>query len=470
MIRSESRLVRVVEAPARAATRGYVNLDNAATTPAAEAVARAVNALLEVYGSIHRGAGPKSVQSTLIYEGTFGVIRSFVGAAEGDDLVAVGVNATGVINRLAQGLRFGNKDIVLLSEMEHSSNVLPWRKYAHVVAFQSTSEGRMDLNSLESALSKHAGRVRLVAVTGASNVTGYLPRLAEVAALAHRYGAEVFVDASQLAPHRAIRMRNEDPALDLDHVAFSGHKLYAPFGVGVLVARRHALESLPPDLPGGGTVEMVTATDQIWASVEARITPGTPNVVGLVALAAAMRVLQEVGFDAIRKHEDTLVAAGLEVLGAVPGVKLHAQGAFGFGEDRLPVFPFTVEGYPHAKVAAVLGYEHGIAVRSGHLCQYEFMRRQLGISESDQARVEADLRRGDRRSMYGMVRASCGACSSVPDLEALGTALGELVARGPRREYTHVASSGMFVPVGDESKAVALPEDLAFLSPAVNQH
>jgi selenocysteine lyase/cysteine desulfurase len=422
-------------------------LDNAATTPAAVAVVQAVVAAAGIYGSVHRGSGLKSVLCTALYERTLARLRRFVGASEAE-VVAVAANSTTAINRFAQSYGFEREDLVLISELEHSSNDLPWRKHATVRRIASLPNGAMDLEDLERTLRRHGRKVRLVAVAAASNVNGYLAPLPEIARLAHRYGAEVFVDAAQLAAHRPLHLRTARPELDLDYVAFSGHKMYAPFGVGVVIGHPHAFAQLPPDAPGGGTIEMLSLDSQIWAPLPGRANPGSPNLLGLIATAAAADLLQSLGFDAIRAHEQRLVRQGLEVLGTIPEVVLHGQAMFAPAEDRLPIFPFTMRGIPFARLAAMLGHEYGIAVRQGHLCQYEFMRRELCILPHEQARIEADLRNGDKSSRFGMVRASCGACTSAADLAALGEAL-QAIGRGQvSLEYRLDRSTGEYVPVG----------------------
>lgn len=450
----------------RAARNGrpYINLDNAATTPAAIEVWEAVRATIETYGSVHRGSGLKSVISTELHERAKERIMRFVGAGSGDAL-AVASNSTTAINRFANSYHFKPSDIVLISEMEHSSNDLPWRRHATVIRVASLPSGAMDLDDLKGVLKKHGRNVRLVAVTAASNVTGFLTPLHEVARLAHRHGAEVFVDAAQLAAHRPIRMRTGNKDDDLDYVAFSGHKMYAPFGVGVVMGHQHAFDRCPPDLPGGGTVEMLTADDQIWSpSLPNRLSPGSPNLVGLVAVAAAAELIETTGFDRIREHEARLVRAGLEALHAVREVELHGQSMFSEDDDRLPIFPFTVRGIPFGKVAAILGHEYGIAVRQGHLCQYEFMRRELNITPKEQRRIEADLRRGDKSTRYGMVRASCGLCTSEADLVALGEALRAIVRGKVALKYEQDRSTGEYRPTKNSSLAVGkLPAALRFL-------
>ena len=183
--------------------KGYVNLDNAATTPPLKDVVATLLELTSVYGSVQRGAGIKSLVCTELYQEAIDTLRKFVGAAN-EDVVVSSSNTTTAINRLAMSYGFDASDVVLTSEIEHSSNDLPWRKYATVIRVKSTSDGRLDLDYLEDMMNSLGRRVRLIALTGASNVNGYLPPLREAARIAHRYGAEVFVDCAQLCAHRPI--------------------------------------------------------------------------------------------------------------------------------------------------------------------------------------------------------------------------------------------------------------------------
>jgi selenocysteine lyase/cysteine desulfurase len=181
-------------------------------------------------------------------------------------------------------------------------------------------------------------------------------------------------------------------------------------------------------------------------------------------MAAAVNLLESVGFDAICAHEKRLVQKALETLAAIPEITVHGQAMFTVGDDRLPIFPFTVKGIPFAKVAAILGHEHGIAVRQGHLCQYEFMRRELGISAPEQKQIEQDLSRHDKSSRFGMLRASCGACTSEDDLIALGAALREIIDGNVSKNYRLDQATGEYRPTGEADLRVqSVPRDLHFL-------
>jgi selenocysteine lyase/cysteine desulfurase len=187
-------------------------------------------------------------------------------------------------------------------------------------------------------------------------------------------------------------------------------------------------------------------------------------LLGLVALAAAAKMLRSIGFDNIQAHERRLVDRGLKVFGSIPEVILHGQSMFEKDDDRLPIFPFTVRGIPFAKIAAILGREHNIAVRQGHLCQYEFMRRELGISPKEQRHIEEDLKNDDKSSRFGMIRASCGACSSEDDLIVLGVALQTIIRGKVSLDYRLGRTTGEYEPVDAERLNMQwIPPALRFL-------
>ena len=231
-----------------------INLDYAASTPALRVVQQTVNRFLGWYSSVHRGAGFPSQLSTRVYEEAREMVGAFVGARADQHVVIFGPNTTWALNKLARRIPFAPSDVVVSTELEHHANDLPWRQVAHVVYIRIDAQGRLDEDHYAYLLRRFAGRVRLVTVSGASNVTGVIPPIHRLAEQAHAAGAEIAVDCAQLAPHRAIDIGDlADPA-HLDYVAFSGHKLYAPFGAGALVGRRDTFAHGVPDTVGGGTV------------------------------------------------------------------------------------------------------------------------------------------------------------------------------------------------------------------------
>jgi selenocysteine lyase/cysteine desulfurase len=423
--------------------RRHVNLDNAASTPVMEDVWAAVEAFVPWYSSVHRGSGAKSRVSTGAFEDARGCVADFVGARADDEVVFVR-NTTEAINVLAAALPEGTR--VLSSPAEHHANMLPWRRHDLELLPFARSAGEL-LAACELAL--RARRTDLLAVTGASNVTGEVWPVAELAALAHRHGAELFVDAAQLAPHRPIDMA----ASGIDHLALSGHKLYAPFGAGALVAGAPRLRTGPPLLHGGGAVKLVTLDEVIWADAPERHEAGSPDVVGVVALAAACRRLGELGMETVAAHERALAERLWSALDAVPGLRTLRLWP-GPAVDRVGVAAFELDGYRHPLLAAILSAEYAIAVRHGCFCAHPLIVRLLGISGGELDHLRCELRAGRRPPLPGAVRASVGLGTTREDVDRLSCALQELAASGPRSRYRHLAEHDEYEPL-ERSAAAA---------------
>ncbi|MGH2947278.1 MAG: aminotransferase class V-fold PLP-dependent enzyme [Solirubrobacteraceae bacterium] len=414
-------------------SRCYVNLDYAASTPAMAGVWEAVQAFVPWYSSVHRGTGVKSRVATAAFEGARAAVAEFTGARPDDEVVFVR-NTTEAINVLATALPAGAR--VLSSPAEHHANMLPWRRH-DVSLLPFTRSAEELLEACERAL--RGARFDLVAVSGASNVTGELWPVAELAALAHRHGAELFVDAAQLAPHRPIDMA----AAGIDHLCLSGHKLYAPFGAGALVGRIGAGEPL---LRGGGAVRLVTLDDVLWADAPDRYEAGSPNVVGVVALGAACRALLDVGMDTVASQEKGLAARLRDGLAGVPGLRTLALWE---EADRVGVVSFELDGYRHPQLAAILSAEHAIGVRHGRFCSHPLVAHLLGVPESEIARLAAEIRAGGRPALPGAVRASIGLGTTPEDVDRLVGALEEIARTGPRARYRHVAELDEYQPLDD---------------------
>lgn len=393
----------------------YANLDYAASAPALAAVAEHVADALPFYASVHRGAGYASQVSTALLEQARSTVARFVGARAGDVAVFTR-NTTDALNLLAGCLpQWG--DVVFL-DAEHHANLLPWQDGPHrCVPVQSTLEET--LTALEGALRQQPAV--LVAITGASNVTGEELPVERIVTLAHRHGARVVVDAAQLAPHRRIDL----DASGIDYVAFSGHKLYAPYGAGALVGRRDWLDRGVPYLAGGGAVRRVGVDRTEWASAPQRHEAGTPNVLGAAALAEACRVLAGLPEAALEVHEAALRERLVHGLQSVAGVRVHR--IFDDAPSSIGVVTFTVDGLAPGLVAAYLSAEHGIGVRDGLFCAHPLLGR-LGLGD-------------------GAVRASVGVGSRTEDVDRLVSALAALVTGGPAWRYAVV--EGRWQPVPD---------------------
>jgi cysteine desulfurase/selenocysteine lyase len=427
--------------------RRYINLDNAASTPALQEVMETVDGFMHWYSSVHRGAGFKSRVATQAYEDARHIALEFVGADPATHVAIFGKNTTEAINKLAARLDLGAHDVVLVSQLEHHSNDLPWRARARVEHVRADALGGLDEAHLDALLDRFAGRVRIVAVTGGSNVTGHLPDIHRIATKAHAAGAQIFVDAAQLAPHRAIDMRALDDPAHLDYIALSAHKMYAPFGTGVLIGRRDAFERGAPDQRGGGTVKFVSQDDVTWADAPDRDEAGSPNVVGAVALAAAMQALSREGMDRLAQHEAMLTAHALSRMAAIPGVRVYGDADPAHAADRLGVITFNIERHSHALVAAILSTEYAIGVRNGCFCAHPYLMHLLGIKAAEAAELRRDILAGDGRAMPGMVRISFGLYNTIADVEAFVDAL-EVIARGEFAGVYTQDRAGEYAAVG----------------------
>jgi len=431
-------------------TRCYVNFDNAASTPPLKSVRDGVVAFLDNYASVHRGTGFKSQLSTWAYEDARRQVLRFVGADPREHVCLFGKNTTDALNKLARRMQFQLGEIVLTTEMEHHSDDLPFRGVARVLHTGVLDDGRLDEADFDRLLEANRGRVRLVAVAGASNVTGTLNPIHRLAAKAHAAGAWIAVDAAQLAPHRPIDMRSLDDPEHLDFVALSAHKLYAPFGTGALLGRRDLFEHGEPDQRGGGTVEIVTLDEVVWAEPPDREEAGSPNVVGAVALGLALQQLAEIGMETVAAHEAQLTAHALRRLREIPGVRIFGDPRPETAGDRLGAIPFQVEGLSHFLVAAVLGYEHGIGVRSGCFCAHPYVMRLLGLSLDEARAVRDRMAAHDKREMPGMVRMSFGLYNTLDEVDRFSEALAQIARGGISGDYRQDTATGEYIPAGWE--------------------
>lgn len=428
--------------------RPYVNFDNAASTPPFQRVLDAVAEFAPWYSNVHRGTGFKSRLSTWAYEEARAAVARWVGADAEHDVVLFTRNATEALNRIARRFPFAPDAVVLTTMMEHHSNDLPWRRVARVVHVRVGRDGRLDEDDLRDRLREHAGRVALLTVTGASNVTGIVNPVHTYARWAHAAGARIVVDAAQLAPHRAIGMRSGDDPEHLDFVAFSAHKMYAPFGVGVLVGPRDVFATGDPDDVGGGTVDSVDRDRVRWTALPEREEAGTPCITGAVALAAALREYEAIGWACINDHETRLTRHALEVLRVVPGITLYGDADPARAADRLGVLAFNLESRPHELVAAVLAHEWGIATRDGCFCAHPYVKTLLAVGDAASRRIEERIEHGDRSGLPGAVRVSFGLYNSIQEIDVLGEALRAVAAGRHDRGYVLDPHRGEYLPAG----------------------
>ncbi|ROQ31842.1 selenocysteine lyase/cysteine desulfurase [Streptomyces sp. PanSC19] len=408
----------------------YAALDYAASAPALQRVWDDVAAYAPYYGSVHRGAGYLSQLSTDLFENSRATVAEFLDCRPGDQVVFTR-STTDSLNLLAQVLPADCQ--VFVFETEHHASLLPWRD-ARVTYLNAPRTPAEAVGTLERALAdRDPHGPALVCVTGASNVTGELWPVRELAAAAHAHGARIVLDAAQLAPHHPVSVRESD----VDWVAFSGHKLYAPFGSGVLAGRADWLQDSEPYLAGGGASRKVArradgGVDVEWHTTSARHEAGSPNVIGVYSIASACKALTEAGFDSLVAREQHLIAKVREGLAEVPEVRVLSL----FGDDapRVGVISFVVEGWNSSHFAAALSAEYGIGVRDGLFCAHPLVRTLLGSDPQDPGECGAPEAAPGERSLNA-IRVSFGAGTPDEHVERFVGAVKELVRDGAQWKY-----------------------------------
>lgn len=354
-----------------------IYLDSGATSQKPVQVLDAERSFYERHnGAAHRGTHLLGEEATDVYEGARAKVAAFIGADAGE--VVFTKNATEAINLVAYTMQASPGDEILITEMEHHANLVPWQQLCQRTGatlrwLSVTPEGRLDLDDLDQMIT---GRTKLVAVTHQSNVTGTIPPVAEIVRAAHDHGALVLADAAQSVPHQPVDVA----ALGVDFLAFSGHKMLGPYGIGVLFGRADLLEAMPPFLTGGSMIEVVRMEGSTFLPPPQRFEPGVPAVAEAAGLGAAIDYLTTLGMDNVAAHEESLTAHALDALREINGVRILGPDTT---KDRGGAVAFEVEGvHPH-DVGQVLD-ELGIAVRTGHHCAWP-LHRALGVQASTRA-------------------------------------------------------------------------------------
>lgn len=347
-------------------------LDSAASTQKPAKVIDTLNAFYrESNANVHRGVYELSERSTEMYDQARATIARLINAPERRECIFVR-NTTEAINLVANSWGRSNLqsgDTIVLTMLEHHSNIVPWQLIAQQTGAQLRyvdidDEGRLQMDQMRELLNREP--VKVVAVTHVSNTLGTITPLKEITRLAHEAGAVVIADAAQSVPHMQVDVQ----ALDVDFLAFSGHKMVGPMGIGVLYGKREHLEAMPPFMGGGSMIRQVELDHSTWADLPEKFEAGTPSVADAVGLAAAAEYLTDLGFDGIRQHEIQLTNYALGQLREIPGITLFGPD----GEDRAGVVSFVLDGaHPH-DIASILDGE-GVAVRAGHHCAQPLMRR-----------------------------------------------------------------------------------------------
>jgi cysteine desulfurase/selenocysteine lyase len=428
--------------------RRNINFDNAASTPPLKVVWKSLEKFKDYYSSVHRGTGYKSIISTRAYDRAHLRALKFVGA-DIDFFTAIFVNnSTEGINKLARRLQFEKDDIVLSSLMEHHSNDLPWRFAARTKHIDIDDQGYLDLDDLKRKLDKFRKKIKLVAISGASNVTGLIPPIKEIARLVHDGGAKFMVDAAQLAPHRKIRMGKPGGWESIDYLVFSAHKMYAPFGTGVLIGPKETFKRGDPDSVGGGTVNYVSLSEAQWTHLPDKEEAGSPNVPGAVALSAAIKFFESVGFSRIASHEKELTRYALKRLSEYDQIKVYGPARWVAGNDRVGAISFNIDGLYHAVTAAILSYEGAIAVRNGCFCAHPYMQRLLRITDREATASRDLIRRGIRSRVPGMVRISFGIYNTRQEIDRFFDMIDLIIEREYKGKYIVNERTGEARPGG----------------------
>ena len=360
--------------------RTVAYLDSGATSQTPQPVIDAMQRYYtESRASVHRGVYPLAVEATDLFEGARARIADWLGSTPAETIFTA--NATAAINLVAYawGLaNLGPGDLVAVTQMEHHSNIVPWQvvcaaRGAELAWVPVSDHGRLDLDALDVVLERGP---KLLAVAHVSNVLGTINPVAEIVRRAHAAGTLVLIDGAQAVPQLPVDLR----AIDADFYAWTGHKAYGPTGIGVLHGRRSVLEEMPPFLVGGHMIRQVLDDHSTWAELPSKFEAGTSQIAEAIGLGAAVDWLRGIGIEAVREHEEVLVADALERLAAIPGLTIHGPAAAG---DRGALISFVLAGaHPH-DVGEILGRD-GVCVRAGHHCAQPLMRR-LGVSATTRA-------------------------------------------------------------------------------------
>lgn len=401
----------------------FINFDNAATTPPFLACIKAIDKFSPWYSSIHRGTGYKSVLSSKLYEASRVNIMKFAGADLNSDSLIFVKNTTEAINQLSFILKdYIGDGVVILSQMEHHSNLLPWREKYNVDYIKIDEDGRLDLNSLEDMLKKYGGKAKLVSVTGSSNVTGYINPVKEIAAMCHKNGTRILIDGAQFIPHNVFSMHPDASDDYVDFLAFSGHKMYAPFGSGVLIGPYEIFKKYCPDYSGGGTIKVVTDDTVIWDEPPFKNEAGTPNIIGALTLSEAVNSINSLNMSNIQKYESQLLKYTMNKISKMPDIIVYSQ--YKNPEENQCIISFNIKDLPHYTTAKILSNEGGIGIRSGCFCAHPYVLKLLKTTPEE---VKYYVENPDKVKKPGMVRISYGLYNGKAEIDALIALLNQIV-------------------------------------------
>ena len=389
-----------------------IGFDNGATTPSFKSSYRALSKGLATYGAVARGTGQKSEITTQNYENARKVILDFFNIGNDSRYTAVfGKTTTECMNLLANVLIKDKKDKILTTRMEHHANDLPWRYSSTVEYIEVDQMGRISVDSIENKLRENGGTIKYVTITGASNVTGYVNPIHEIAKICHKYNAKIIVDGAQLVAHKEVNMKGNASGEEIDFLVFSSHKTYAPYGIGVIVGLVDELSNVTPFLKGGACVKAVTDNDVIWDEPPALHEAGSPNSLGAMATGRALQQLKKIGFDNIYEHEMMLKEFIISEMKKIDKVILYGDN--NYIDDRLGIIVFNIQGENYKTIGKRYADEMAIALRIGKFCAHPYVNRLMGVSDKT-----ACYNAYNNKPTNGMIRASLGLYNTMEEARA----------------------------------------------------
>lgn len=407
-----------------------INFDNGATTPPLKSVIEIIVQNIKNYGPIARGVGYKGEYCTKMFNDSRETILNFFGVNNCNDYTVVYTKSdTESLNILSNTLVMNKEDMILTTRMEHHANDLPFRKVGTMIYIDVDELGRININHIEEALIKYKDKIKIVTITGASNVTGYMNPIHEIARIAHKYNAIIIVDGAQLVAHKEVNLRGSYEEDDIDFITFSAHKAYSPFGSGAIVGKKQYLNNPDPFLSGGGCVSGVFDERVLWTSIPEKFEAGTQNFFGVITMAKSLSDLKNIGFDNIEEHEAKLKNYLIDNMKKINNVTLY--GDTENTDDRLGVITFNVENRDYESLAFKMATEKGISLRAGKFCAHPYVYRLMGVKDWD---AYKDIVSCDH--YYGMVRASLGLYNTTEEADIFLNHL-EYVAnrRNPNRKF-----------------------------------
>ncbi len=422
----------------------YIFFDNGASTPGFKSVFKKLEEFMHFYSNVHRGSGYKSYFATEAYEEARKIVKDFLDADDNHTVVFI-KNSTEGINKLARKLKdYIGKGKVIITDMEHHSNILPWMKNYETILWETEENGKLSLSKLEELLLEN-NDVKLVAVTGASNVTGFTNKIHEIAKISHSYGAKIFVDGAQLVPHKKVSMRGKNKDERIDFLVFSAHKIYAPYGSGALIGDTEILSHGDPESVGGGTVKFVSFERVIWADLPDKEEAGTPNIPGAIALALTLKKLNEFGMEKLEEHEEELSRYFMEKFKGLKNFKLVGEDR---GQEAVSVFSFIHRKFSPFLVSSYLSYESAIGVRAGCFCAHPYMLKMIGIFGEKLKETMNNVILKRINYIPGAVRASLGCYNTKEEIDKLFDTLYKIDEMSEIKGYKFNPDIGNYVPEG----------------------